>query len=74
MEEEEEAVKPGSKKGKVCSSVQDPIVRPCAHAPMRPCHAKYALALWTYVCSRHGASRPAGLPCTQEDGNIWCHW
>ncbi len=41
----------------------------CAHAPMRPCArapvpVPSMLALWTHVCSRHGASRPAGLPCT----------
>jgi hypothetical protein len=42
---EEEAVKPGSKKFKVCSSVELASARPCA----------CALALLTHVCSRHGA-------------------
>jgi hypothetical protein len=52
---EEEAVKPGSKKRKVCSSVQN--LCSSAHAPVRPCARAVPsmLALWTHVCRRHGA-------------------
>ncbi len=49
MVEEEEAVEPGSKKRKVCSSVQNPPMRPCARVPV-PCQVCWPCE--THVCSR----------------------
>ena len=80
--EEEEAVEPGSKKRKVCSSVQNPAlasVRPCAHAPVRPCaraRAKYAGPVDPRVQPSRGfqARWLAMHPWLREkDGNIWCY-
>ncbi len=71
-EDVEEAVEPGSKKRKVCSSVQA-----CAHAPMRPCaraRAKYAGPVDPRVQPSRGSRWLAMHPwLREEDGNIWCY-